>query len=82
MPATNFLEYARGIEDVLDATVTAGEAALDSTQIDPRSSLRGLIAGVLQFSDASELHFWEFVDTGGPPVACWYRNKPCTEARS
>lgn len=63
MPATNFLEYARGIESVLDATVAAGEAAWVSIQIDARSALRGFIAGVLQFGDASELHFREFVDT-------------------
>jgi hypothetical protein len=66
MPATNFHEYARGIEDVLDATVAAGDAALVSIQIDPRSALRGFIAGVLQFGDASELHFREFVDTSLP----------------
>ena len=66
MPATNFHEYARGIENVLDATVTAGEAVLVSIQIDQRSSLRGFIAGVLQFGDASELHFREFVDTSLP----------------
>ena len=66
MPATNFHEYARGIEDVLDATVSAGEAALVSIQIDSRSALRGFIAGVLQFGDASELHFREFVDTNLP----------------
>ena len=66
MPATNFHEYVRGIEDVLDATVSASEAALVSIQIDPRSALRGFIAGVLQFGDASELHFREFVDTSLP----------------
>ena len=57
MSAINFPEYARGIEDVLDAIVAAGEAVLVSIQIDQRSSLRGFIAGVLQFNDASELHF-------------------------
>jgi hypothetical protein len=57
MPATNFPEYARGIEDVLDATVATGEATLVSIQIDQRSSLRGFIAGLLQFNDASELQF-------------------------
>ena len=63
MPATNFHEYARGIEAILDATIAAGEATLVSIQIDRRSSLRGFISGVLQFNDASELHFREFVDT-------------------
>jgi hypothetical protein len=32
-------------------------APLVSIQIDPRSALRGFIAGVLQFGDASELHY-------------------------
>jgi hypothetical protein len=32
-------------------------ASLASIQIDPRSALRGFIAGVLQFGDASELHY-------------------------
>ena len=62
MPVTNFPEYARGIEGVLDAAVVAGEAVLVSIQVDQRSSLRGFIAGLLQFDDASELHFREFVD--------------------
>jgi len=66
MPATNFHEYARGIEDLLDATVSAGEAVLVSIQIDPRSALRGFITGVLHFGDASELHFREFVDASLP----------------
>jgi hypothetical protein len=72
MPATNFHEYARGIEDVLDATVAAGEAVLVSIQIDQRSSLRGFIAGALQFNDASELHFREFVDTSLPEPRLMY----------
>jgi len=63
MPATNFPEYARIIEDVLDAAIATGEATLVSIQIDQRSSLRGSIAGLLQFNDGSELHFREFVDT-------------------
>ena len=63
MPATNFLEYTREIQDVLDTVVTSGEAALVNIQIDQRSALRGFIAGMLQFNDASVLHFREFVDT-------------------
>jgi hypothetical protein len=43
MPATNFPEYAREIEDVLDAVVAEGEAALVNIQIDQRSSIRGFI---------------------------------------
>ena len=72
MPATNFPEYARGIEDVLAATVAAGEVTLVSIQIDQRSSLRGFIAGLLQFNDASELHFREFVDTSLPEPRLMY----------
>jgi len=53
MPATNFPEYAREIEGVLDAAVAAGEVVLVSIQIDQRSYLRGFITGVLQFNDAS-----------------------------
>jgi hypothetical protein len=72
MPATNFPEYARGIEDVLDAAVATGDATLVSIQIDQRSSLRGFIAGLLQFNDASELHFREFVDTSLPGPRLMY----------
>jgi hypothetical protein len=72
MPATSFHEYARGIEDVLDAIVAAGEAVLVSVQIDQRSSLRGFIAGMLQFNDASELHFREFLDTSLPEPRLMY----------
>jgi hypothetical protein len=62
MPATTFLEYARSIKRVLDAAVETGEATVVSIRMDQRSSLRGLIAGLLQFNDASELHLREFVD--------------------
>ena len=72
MPATNFPEYARGLGDVLDATVATGEAALVSTQIDQRSSLRGFISGLLRFSDDSELHFREFVDVNSPESRLTY----------
>jgi hypothetical protein len=63
MPATNFPKYAGEIEDLLSAIVTSGEAVLVNIQIDQRSSLRGFIKGLLEFNDASELHFREFVDT-------------------
>jgi hypothetical protein len=72
MPATNFPEYAREIQDVLDSSVAAGEAVLVSIQVDQRSSLRGFIAGLLQFNDASELHFREFVDTSLPEPKLTY----------
>jgi hypothetical protein len=72
MPATNFPEYVREIQDTLDASVAAGEAVLVSIQVDQRSSLRGFIAGLLQFNDASELHFREFVDTSLPEPKLMY----------
>jgi len=72
MPATNFPEYARGIQDVLNATVVAGDAVVVSIQIDQRSALRGFIAGLLQFTDASELHFREFVDISLPEPRLMY----------
>ncbi|MEA3460065.1 MAG: DUF6516 family protein [Chloroflexota bacterium] len=72
MPATNFPEYARIIEGVLDAAIATGEATLVSIQIDQRSSLRGFIAGLLQFNDGSKLHFREFVDTSLPEPRLMY----------
>ena len=63
MPASSFPEYARGIERVLDAVIAAGEATLISIQVDQRSAQRGFISGQLHFSNSSELHFREFVDT-------------------
>jgi len=72
MPATNFPEYARIIEDVLDATIATGEATLVNIQIDQRSSLRGFISGLLRFNDGSELHFREFVDTSLPEPRLMY----------
>lgn len=62
MPATNFPEYARSITDTLDEAVAAGEIVLLSLEVDPRSSLQGFIAGILQFDDGSTLHFREFVN--------------------
>jgi hypothetical protein len=72
MPASNFHEYAQEIDEVLDASVAAGEAVLVNIQIDQRSSLRGFISGVFQFNDASELHFREFVDTNLPEPRIMY----------
>jgi len=72
MSATNFSEYTQEIEEILNATVASGEAALISIQIDQRSALRGYITGLLQFGDASELHFREFVDTSGPEPRLMY----------
>lgn len=62
MPVTNFPEYARAINNILDAVMATGEANVISIRKNQRSLLRGLIAGMLQFSDGSELHFREFVD--------------------
>jgi len=63
MPATSFPEYAQTIQQIMEVAANSGEAPLTNIQIDQRSALRGFITGLLQFNDASELHFREFVDT-------------------
>lgn len=63
MPAISFPEYARGIQDILDFAVAATDATLVRIEIDARSSQHGLVAGLVRFNDASELHFREFVNT-------------------
>jgi hypothetical protein len=72
MPVTTFPEYARAIQDVLDAVAATGEANVVSVRKDQRSLLRGFIAGMLQFSDGSELHFREFVDVSLPEPRLMY----------
>jgi hypothetical protein len=72
MPITSFPEYARQIEDVLNAVVATGEATVVDLKIDHRSSLHGFLSGMLRFSDHSELHFREFVDTSQPEPRLMY----------
>lgn len=62
MPITSFPDYAQAIEDVLASLIVTGEATSIDLKVDQRSSLRGFIMGILQFSDGSELHFREFLD--------------------
>ncbi len=62
MPTINFPKYALEIQKKLNRTIAMGDSHLLNLHIDPRSSLRGYIAGTLRFDDASELHFREFVD--------------------
>lgn len=62
MPATTFPEYVQHITDLLNQVVATGEITLSAFQVDQRSAVRGLIAGILQFGDDSELHFREYVD--------------------
>lgn len=62
MPTTSFPEYARDIADTLNKMVEAGDADSLTLQVDQRSSMQGFIAGSLQFTDGSILHFREFVD--------------------
>ncbi len=62
MSTTNFPDYTQTIEKVLAALIATGEITFTDLQIDQRSSLRGFIMGMLQFSDGSELHFREFLD--------------------
>jgi hypothetical protein len=63
MPASDFPEYARELNGIVNALVETGQATLVSLQIDQRSPLRGMISGLLRFEDNSELHVREFVDT-------------------
>ena len=62
MPATNFLDYAKAIGDLLDQMLAAGVVERVGLETDPRSAKRGLIVGAILFGDGSELHLREFVD--------------------
>jgi hypothetical protein len=64
MPATGFPEYARRAQELLDHAVAAADLLLVRTEIDARSSLHGLIGGIVRFQDGSELHFREYLDAG------------------
>ena len=46
----------------VDDLIDSADAVLVSLQIDQRSSVRGFIEGVLEFSNGSQLIFREFVD--------------------
>jgi hypothetical protein len=54
-------------------------AALVSIQIDPRSALRGFIAGVLQFGDASELHYCRLASTFLVTASPWRDTRQVAE---
>jgi hypothetical protein len=62
MPTTGFLEHAHAIRATVDDLINSADAVLVSLQIDQRSSVRGFIEGVLEFSNGSQLIFREFVD--------------------
>ena len=62
MPAANFPEYVRELQETLNEASALGEVEVATLQVDQRSALRGLVAGSLQFGDGSTLHFREFVD--------------------
>lgn len=62
MPATHFLEYAQSQQKVVNELVAGGDAQLLQFTMDARSAVRGFIAGVLRFTDESELNFREFID--------------------
>lgn len=62
MPAITFHEYAETIKQVLDTVIDSNEVVRAEISEDRRSSLRGCIAGMLQFSNDSELYFREYVD--------------------
>lgn len=62
MPAANFPEYVRELQAALNEANALREVEVTTVQVDQRSALRGLVAGSLQFRDASILHFREFAD--------------------
>ena len=62
MPATTFPEYVQRMTDLLNQVTAIGETVLSAFEVDQRSAVRGLIAGILQFGNGSELHFREYVD--------------------
>jgi Family of unknown function (DUF6516) len=62
MPATTFPEYIQHMTALLNQVVATGESVLSAFQVDQRSAVRGLIAGILPFGDGSELHFREYID--------------------
>ena len=72
MSATTFTEYAQEIQSLLHEVISAGNGHIVDLHIDPRSNLRGYIAGSLQFNDTSELHFREFIDVSQPAVRVMY----------
>jgi hypothetical protein len=72
MSATTFTEYAQEIQSLLHEVISAGNAHIVDLHVDPRSNLRGYIAGSLQFNDASELHFREYVDMSQPAIRVMY----------
>ena len=72
MPAITFHDYVQGLQDVVGAVIESEDATLVDIQIDQRSGLRGFVAGLLQFSDGSELHFREFIDMSIPEPRLMY----------
>ena len=62
MSATTFPEYVQRMTDLLNQVVATGETVLSAFEVDQRSAVRGLIAGILQFGDGSGLHFRAYID--------------------
>jgi len=63
MSTTTFPEHARQVADLLNEQLKAGHISAFDLKIDQRSTLRGFVKGQVNFSNGSELHFREFVDT-------------------
>ena len=62
MSALQFPEYLRHIQSILSETVAAGQVLTVQFEAEQRSGTKGLLAGILLFSDSSELHFREYID--------------------
>jgi hypothetical protein len=66
MSVIEFPEYLRRAQLVLNEVVAAGHALTVQLLADQRSATRGLLAGILFFTDGTELHFREYIDLSAP----------------
>ena len=57
MPATTFPEYVQRMTDLLNQVVATGETVLSAFQVDQRSAVRGLIAGICNLTMAPNCIF-------------------------
>jgi hypothetical protein len=62
MSVTEFPEYLRRVQAVLNDTIASGQALTMQLHADQRAITRGFLAGILFFADSTELHFREYVD--------------------
>jgi hypothetical protein len=59
----SFQAYLDQFQHILTALLATGEAQIIEFQVDAPSGTKGYIRGALLFTDGSECHFREFIDT-------------------